>query len=65
MELLDAITITFSTLSTGGYSISNANIAYYHNSATEWTVLLFMILGGINFSLYYYLMRGKFYEIEA
>lgn len=63
MEWLDAITITFSTLSTGGFSIRNSSIAYYHNTHTEWIVILFMILGSINFSLYFYFLRGKFYRI--
>ncbi len=62
MQWLDAITITFSTLSTGGFSIHNANIAYYESAFTEWIVVLFMILGSINFALYFHSIRGKFYR---
>lgn len=67
MEWLDAITVTFSTISTGGFSIRNTSIAYYQNSHTEWVVIVFMILGSINFALYYHLFKGKayrFYEPE-
>jgi trk system potassium uptake protein TrkH len=63
MSLFDAVTISFSTLSTGGFSVRNTSIEYYHNSATEWIVLIFMIFGGINFTLYFYILRGKFYRI--
>ena len=63
MPLLDAICVTFSTLSTGGYSIKNNSIASYDNPHTEWIVLLFMIIGSINFALYFHILRGKFYRI--
>lgn len=67
MEWLDAVTVSLSTISTGGFSIHNQNIAYYHNMTTEWVIIVFMILGSINFSLYYYALHGKiyrFYEAE-
>lgn len=63
MEWLDAVTISFSTLSTGGFSIRNANIAYYQNAHTDWVIIVFMILGATNFSLYYYMLKGMFYRI--
>lgn len=63
MEWLDAITITFSTLSTGGFSIRNTSIGYYDSVSTEAVVILFMILGSINFSLYYQILRGKLYRL--
>lgn len=63
ISLFDATTISFSTLSTGGFSVKNTSIEYYHNNMTEWITILFMILGGINFTLYFYILRGKFYRI--
>ncbi len=63
MEWLDAITITFSTLSTGGLSIRNANIAFYDSASTEFVVVLFMIFGSINFSLFYQVVKGKLYRL--
>lgn len=63
MPLFDAVTITFSTLATGGFSVKNANIAAYNNATTEWVIILFMLVGGINFSLYYYALRGKLYRL--
>ena len=59
---LDVWTIMFSTISTGGFSIRNANIGAYNNAWTEWIVMIFMIAGAINFSMYFYALKGKFYR---
>lgn len=62
MPFLDAITISFSTIATGGFSIKNESIGAYHNVNTEIVVMVFMALGSINFALYYYLLMGKIYK---
>jgi len=64
LPFFDAITITFSTLSTGGFSIKNASIGSYQNLSTEWIVMIFMVAGGINFSLYYYALKGKIFRLN-
>jgi trk system potassium uptake protein TrkH len=63
MSLFDATTLAFSTLSTGGFSVHSENIAYYQKTSTEWIILLFMILGSLNFSIYYSWLKGKFYRL--
>lgn len=63
MQALDAISIAFSTISTGGLTIHADSIAYYQNSYTEWIVCIFMIAAGINFSLYHYVFKGKIYRL--
>ncbi len=63
LSLFDATSITFSTLSTGGFSVKNASIAGYNHSSTDWIVIIFMILGSVSFSLYYFLFKGKFYKL--
>lgn len=63
LPLFDAVSISLSNISTGGFSIRNDSIQGYHNSHTEWIILIFMILGSINFSLYFHCLRGKFYKI--
>ena len=60
---LDAVTISMSTLSTGGFSIHNSGIAYYQSSFVEWVIIAFMILGGLNFTHYVYCLRGKIYRL--
>jgi trk system potassium uptake protein TrkH len=59
----DAITITFGTMSTGGLSTKNASIGFFNNPYTDWIVIIFMFLGSINFSLYFYALRGKLYRM--
>lgn len=63
LSLYDAVAISLSTISTGGYSVKNESIGAYHNASTEWIIILFMILGSINFSLYFHILRAKFYKI--
>jgi trk system potassium uptake protein TrkH len=62
MTWFDSICITCSTLSTGGFSVKNASIGAYQNAATDWVVLFFMVVASINFSIYFYTLRGKFYK---
>jgi len=57
LNLFDALTHTFSTLSTGGFSPRNASVAAFDSPAVELIVILFMVLAGANFSLYYRLGR--------
>ncbi len=54
----DALTHTFSTLSTGGFSPRNASVAAFDSWAVEIVVIAFMFLAGANFSLYYRFRKG-------
>ncbi len=63
MPFFDAVCTSLSTISTGGFSCRNGSIMSYHNSATEGIVIAFMILGSINFSLYFHILRFKFFRI--
>lgn len=49
----DALEESFSTVATGGFTIHNNSFAYYHSNWVELVGILFMFLGGINFSLHY------------
>ncbi|WP_291026446.1 potassium transporter TrkG, partial [Hydrogenophaga sp.] len=53
LGLYDALTHTFSTMSTGGFSPRNASVAAFDSPAVEIIVILFMVAAGTNFSLYY------------
>lgn len=53
LDLYDALTHTFSTLSTGGFSPRADSIAAFGSPGVELVVIVFMILAGANFSLYY------------
>jgi len=51
----DALTVTFSTMSTGGFTPASASIGAYHSVLVEGIVMFFMMAAGVNFSLYYFL----------
>ncbi|MCL1976268.1 MAG: TrkH family potassium uptake protein [Firmicutes bacterium] len=60
MSLFDAFTHAFGTVSTGGFSVKNASIAYYNSAYIDWVIIIFMFLSSINLGLYYLLlMREK------
>lgn len=59
ISLYDAVTITFSTISAAGFSVRNASIGAYDSAYVDAVVTIFMLAGGINFSLYYKVFTGK------
>lgn len=63
MDFLDAVCHSFSTLGTGGFSTKNASIGAYNSPVIEWIIIVFMLLAGVNFSLFYYGFCGRGKEI--
>ena len=63
MDWFDAVTHSFSTIATGGFSTRNDSIAAYNSPWIEVVCTVFMILSGLNFSLLYRLCRGKYRDI--
>lgn len=59
LDLYDALTHTFSTLSTGGFSPRNASVAAFESPWVHIIIIVFMIIAGANFSLYYGLWRNR------
>ncbi len=59
MGWFDAVCQTFSTVATGGFSTKQASIAYWDSPFIEYVIAVFMILSGINFSLYFSCLKGK------
>ena len=59
MTPFDALIHAFSTLATGGFSSHDASIGYYKSPALEWAVMLFMLLGTINFATHFAVWRGR------
>ncbi len=60
MNLFDAMTHTFATMATGGYSTQNASIAHYTSPYIHYIIILFMLFAGTNFSLHYHLLKGNY-----
>lgn len=61
MPLFDSICSTFTTISTGGMSIKNMNIGYYHSDLIYFITIVLMILGATSFLVHYKVIktRGK------
>ncbi|WP_298501359.1 TrkH family potassium uptake protein [uncultured Methanobrevibacter sp.] len=61
MPIFDSICNTFTTISTGGMSIKNANIGYYQNDLIYFISMILMILGATSFLVHYRVIktRGK------
>ena len=51
MGWFDALCHTMSTVSTGGFSTKDAGLVYWSNHYVDVVVMVFMFLGGINFTL--------------
>jgi len=60
MNPFDAICHAFSTISTGGFSTKQLSVAHWNSVYIETVLCIFMIIGSINFSLLYFLFKGKF-----
>ncbi|MGW8310989.1 MAG: TrkH family potassium uptake protein [Thiogranum sp.] len=59
MSPFDAIGHSFATISTGGFSTHDASMAYFHSDAIETIATVFMLAGGINFSIHFVALRDK------
>ncbi len=59
MPLFDALCYAFGTAGTGGFGITNAGVSLYHSAYIETVIAVFMMLFGINFNLYYFILIGK------
>lgn len=59
MDFFDALGHSFATVGTGGFSSRNASIGSYRSVGAEWICTIFMILAGVNFSLYYRALVGR------
>lgn len=62
MSFFDALNHSFTTMATGGFSTRNASIAAYDSAYIDYVITLFMFLAGVNFSLHYLGLRGRFMD---
>lgn len=59
MTFYDALTHALATISTGGFSPHNNSMAYFDSPTFDWIITLFMFMSGVNFALYYQMIRGR------
>ncbi len=62
MKPFDSFCIAFGTAGTGGFATTGAGIGGYGSLAIEVTLGIFMLLFGVNFSVYHLIMLRKFKE---
>jgi trk system potassium uptake protein TrkH len=59
MTWFESICHAFGTMATGGFSTLNASLGGFESPAIEYTVIVFMVLAGLNFTLLYLTLIGK------
>lgn len=63
MPFFDSLLNSFATAGTGGFGIWNTSIAYYDSAYVDWVIGVFMLLFGVNFNLYYFILIGHAAEV--
>lgn len=66
MHPFHAITLSLGTAGTGGFGVLNSSIGSY-SAYCQWVITVFMILFGVNFNAFYFIMLGKikkFFSVE-
>jgi trk system potassium uptake protein TrkH len=59
MSFFDSLIHTFGTMGTGGFSSRNISIESYNSVFIEYIIITFMMIAGLNFSLYYRVIQKK------
>ena len=63
MPLFDSLCTAFGTAGTGGFGVKAASIGYYDSYYLQGVVAVFMVLFGVNFNLYYFLLIRRFRDV--
>ena len=59
MDWFTAITLTFGTAGTGGFSVLNTGIASY-SPYIQWVITVFMLIFGVDFTFYYCILMRRY-----
>jgi len=63
MSLFDACIHAFGTAGTGGFSCRNLSVGAYDSVYFDVVIGVFMVLFGVNFNLYYFLLIHRFRDV--
>ena len=66
MSVFEAICTSMGTAGTGGFGVLNTSMSSY-NAYIQWVVTIFMVLFGVNFNAYYFILFkqiGKALKME-
>ena len=59
LSIYDALIHSLGTAGTGGFSNMNSSVASFGNPTVEWIITVFMLLFGVNFALYFQVVKGN------
>lgn len=65
MPVFDSICNSMATMGSGGFAMSDSGIAGYGSAYIEWVIGVFMLLAGVNFNFYYFILIRKFSKALA
>jgi len=57
LDLFDAVCHAFTTMSTGGFSTLDSSVGGFNSAPVEYVIACFMLIGSVNYGLYYGLLR--------
>jgi trk system potassium uptake protein TrkH len=60
MSLYEAALHTMATMATGGFSPRGLSVGAYNSVYIESVIIIFMLLAGMNFSLHFFALHGRF-----
>ena len=64
MPLFDSVCHGMGIAGTGGFGIKNDGLSYYNSPYLDGVVTVTMLLFGVNFTLYYYMLIRRFREVR-
>ncbi len=60
LDWFDSLNHALTTMPTGGFSTYDASIGYFESYTVELIIIFFMFIGGINFTLLWFIREGQF-----
>lgn len=63
MPFFDSVCHAMGTAGTGGFGIKNAGVAYYNSAYIDGVITVMMILFGVNFNIFYFMLIRRFKDV--
>jgi trk system potassium uptake protein len=60
MDLFEAVSHSFATMATGGFSTRNISVASFHSAYIDIVLTIFMVLAGTNFAIHWRILNRRF-----
>lgn len=64
MPVFDSFLHAFGTAGTGGFGIKNTSVAFYNSPLIYMILSVFMLIFGVNFTVYFYMIKRHFSEVK-